>query len=309
MASYLARRCLQAVLTLFLVTVITFVLLHTMPGSSNIGWILLGRDATRARAAALDRQLGVNLPLPVQYVRWLITLVQGGGLAQNFQQVAPPTLEYLALGGGLALMVGILLAALQARHPRSTFDQLSSGAVYFLSTLPSFWIGLLLIYVFAMNFFWLPGSGPYPAPAAEGLRNWLFYMVLPVCTLAIPTVAGWSGLFRTAIEEALRSDYVRTAHAKGSTASRVLFGHALRNALLPIITVAGMSLATLFNNIVVLEMVFRMHGLGSTLIGALFSFDFNEAVDVVLVISIITAFGNLVADILYSLADPRIQFS
>ncbi|MDA8345267.1 MAG: ABC transporter permease [Thermaerobacter sp.] len=307
MGKYILARAVRAILTFFLVTVITFVLLHSTPG--DIGWILLGRHATLARAAALDRQLGLDLPLPVQYVRWLNMLIQGGGLGHNLSAAAVPTLEYLAFGGGFSLLVAVFLATLQARFPATKFDRFSSGAVYFASTLPSFWIGLVLIYVFAMQLLWLPGNGPYAAPAAEGPLHWLFYMVLPTIALVVPTVASWSGLFRAGVEEALRADYVRTARAQGYSELVVLFRYVLRNALLPIITVAGMSLPTLFNNIVVLEMIFHMNGLGSFLVGSLFSFNYNEAVDLILIISMITVGGNLLADVLYSVADPRVRYS
>ncbi len=307
MGMYLLRRVTRALITLFVVTVITFTILHTIP--ANIGWILLGKHATTAKAAALDRKLGLTLPLPIQYVRWLVLLIEGGGLLQNLSLVAPPTLEYLALAGGFALLVAVLSATLQALYPGSTLSRWLSAASYIVSTIPSFWIGLLLIYIFAMTLIWLPGNGPYPGPLSQGLVNWLVYMILPAVTLAMPTVAGWSAVFRTAIEEALGSDYVRTTRAQGYSEHRILVRHVLRNSLLPIITIAGMSLPALFNNIVVLELIFHMQGLGSALIGSLFAFNYGETVNLVLVIGMITVFGNLLADVLYAVADPRIRFS
>ena len=307
MTMYLIRRLGRALITLVLVTIITFTVLYTIP--ANIGWILLGRHATLAKAAALNKKLGLTLPLPVQYVRWLALLIEGGGLLRSLSLVAPPTLEYLGLAVAVALVIAVAVATLEALYPSSTASRWISSAMYVIGTIPSFWIGLLLIYVFAMTLIWLPGNGPYPGPLSEGFGNWLVYMILPTATLVMPTVAGWSVLFRAAIEEALGSDYVRTARAQGYSDLRVLFRHVLRNSLLPVITIAGMSLPAMFNNIVVLELVFNMQGLGSALIGSMFAFNYSETVNIVLIIGMVSVAGNLVADILYAVADPRIKFS
>lgn len=306
MGRYALRRVGEAVVTLLIVSVITFTLLHLLPG--NIGWILLGRDATAAKAARLDAQLGLTLPLPVQFLRWLRVLFEDGGLAAGLS-LAPSTLEFLAAGGGLALLLAVGLALLQARSPGSLFDRVSTALAYFFYTVPSFWLGLLLIYTLAINALWFPANGPYDAAPSQGLMNWLYYMTLPIITLALTTTASWSVYIRTAVEDALHSHYARTARAKGMTEERVLINHVLKNAALPIITLVGMSLPSLFNNLIVLELVYNMIGLGTGLIGSLESYNYGFAVDIVFAIALITVAGNLIADLLYALADPRIEFS
>ncbi|MDA8344854.1 MAG: ABC transporter permease [Thermaerobacter sp.] len=251
--------------------------------------------------------MGPDLPLPLQYLRWLNLLIQGGGLASGFS-LAPPTIELL-LGGGIALVLALGVALLQERVRGSFWDYAMGLIAYTLYTFPSFWLGLVLIYFFAFELFWLPGSGPYSGPGSAGLLRWAYYMVLPVVSIGLTTPATWSTHFGPAIEEAMQSDYVRTARSKGMSEGRILVRHVLRNALLPIITVMGMPFPSMFNNVIVIAWVFHMQGLGSGLLGSLIGMNYGAAVDLVFVISAVTVLGSLVADLLYAFADPRIQFS
>ncbi len=301
---YLLGRAVQVVLTLLAVSLLTFILLHTLPGSLPLE--MLGREATPARVRVLTRLLGVDLPLPLQYLRWIGLLLAPGELRQ-VTAIAVPTLELLALGGGVALMSSLSIASLQARLRGSLLDRALGIAAYVLYTLPSFWVGLMLVWIFADWFLLLPATGPLPA--GQSAASWWLRMILPVLTLALATIASWSTLFRAAIEDALRSDYVRTARAKGLGEREVLRRHALRPAALPVITVVGMSLPTMFNNVVAIEIVFSMMGLGSGLVGAISGLQFGVAGYLVLVIAAVTAVGSLIADMLYALADPRIQFA
>jgi len=301
-AQYLARRLLEAALAVLVVALLVFGLFHLMP--YNVAAILAGPRATAAQVAATAAALGLNLPLPLQFLRWLGDLASGGmALAV---QMAMPTLELLLLASAVGLALALGLAELQVRAPGSVWDRLAATAAYVLYTLPSFWVGFILIYFFAIELLWLPATGPTLDPASQ--RAWPLYMVLPVLTLALTTIATWSGGVRAAIEESLRSDYVRTARAKGASERRLFRRHILRNALLPVITTAGMSLPGLFNNIIAIEYLFAMPGLGAGLIGALIAFDFGTAVDLVVVIAVVTVLGSLVADVCYVLADPRIQY-
>jgi peptide/nickel transport system permease protein len=248
--------------------------------------------------------IGQNLPLPLQFLRWLGQLVSGGVYLAAAQ--AMPTLELLALGSALALVLALGLGWLQVRFPDSLLDRLANTLAFVLYTVPSFWIGFILIYFFAIDLLWLPAQGPSLNPTSQ--HQWLLYMILPVVTLALTTIATWSTGVRGAIDEALHSDYVRTARAKGASERVVFRRHVLRNVLLPLITTAGMSLPTLFNNVVAIEWLFSMQGLGSGLINSLVAFDFGTAVDLVFVIGAVTVLGSLAADLLYLLADPRIQY-
>lgn len=302
---YLMGRAVQLLLTLLVVSAATFLLLHMLPG--NLPLEMLGRQATPARVRLLARLLGVNLPLATQYTRWLGLLFSPGDLREVLS-VTLPTLELLSLGGGAALLTSLGLASLQARLRGSLLDRALGIVAYLFYTLPSFWVGLMLVWLFADMLPWLPATGPRPVPGQDVLSWWL-RMILPVATLALATVASWSTLFRAAIEDALRSDYVRTARAKGLSERQVVRRHALRPAALPVITVVGMSLPTMFNNVVAIEIVFSMAGLGSSLVGAIGGLQYGVAGYLVLVIAAVTAVGSLCADTLYAFADPRIQFA
>ncbi len=301
---YLAGRLMQVVLTLLGVSLVTFALVHAMPG--NLAQEMLGRQATPERVRQLTRLLGIDQPLPVQYLRWLGVLLSPAEL-RGLGAVTVPTLELLGIAGGIALFVALGVASLQARLRGSFLDRLLGIVTYALYTLPSFWVGLMLLWWFADWLLWLPATGPQPA--GQGVASWWLRMILPVLTLVLATVASWSTLFRAAIEDALRSDYVRTARAKGLSERQVLRRHALRPAALPVITVVGMSLPTMFNNVVAIELVFAMTGLGSTLVSAVWGLQYGTAGYLVLVIAAVTALGSLIADVLYAFADPRIQFA
>ncbi len=301
---FLTGRVLQVVLTLLGVSLVTFALVHAMPG--NLAQEMLGREATPERVRSLTRLLGLDQPWPVQYIRWLALLVSPSDL-RGLGALTVPTLELLGIAGSVALVVALGVASLQARLRGSRLDRGIGIAAYVLYTLPSFWVGLMLLWWFADWLLWLPATGPQPA--GQSVAHWWLRMILPVLTLVLATVASWSTLFRAAIEEALRSDYVRTARAKGLSEGQVLRRHALRPAALPVITVVGMSLPTMFNNVVAIELVFAMAGLGSSLVSAVWGLQYGMAGYLVLVIAAVTALGSLLADLLYALADPRIQFS
>ncbi len=301
-AVYVVRRLGEAALTLVAVSLAAFALLHLMP--YNIAAIMAGPKASPAQVAQVAAAIGQNLPLPLQFLRWLAQLVSGGVYLAAVQ--AMPTLELLALGSALALVLAVGLGWLQVRFPDSLLDRLATTVAFVLYTVPSFWIGFILIYFFAIDLLWLPAQGPSLNPASQ--HQWLLYMILPVVTLALTTIATWSTGVRGAIDEALHSDYVRTARAKGASERVVFRRHVLRNVLLPLITTAGMSLPTLFNNVVAIEWLFSMQGLGSGLINSLVAFDFGTAVDLVFVIGAVTVLGSLAADLLYLMTDPRIQY-
>jgi peptide/nickel transport system permease protein len=301
-ALYIARRLGEALITLLTVGLAVFLLLHLMP--YNVAAILAGPQASPSQVAQVAAAIGQNLPLPMQFIRWLGQLAAGGFYLAVGR--AMPTLELLALGSGLAMVAALGLGWVQVHLPDSLLDRVASSLAFVLYTLPSFWIGFILIYFFAIDLLWLPAQGPSLNPPSQ--QQWLLYMILPVVTLALTTIATWSTSVRAAIEESLRSDYVRTARAKGASERAIFRHHVLRNVLLPLITTAGMSLPTLFNNVIAIEWLFTMRGLGSGLIDALTAFDYGTAIDLVFVIGAVTVLGSLLADLLYLLADPRIQY-
>ena len=304
MTRYVVRRVLEAAFTLFVVSFATFLLLKAMP--YNLAALSAGPRATPEMVVQLAHEMGLDKPLPLQFLFWLRqTLSTGAALAATY---APPSLELLGLGSVVAALCAFAIAYVQAKRPNSLFDRGMSLITFVLFTFPSFWVGFVLIFIFGIQLLWLPAAGPNLDPSSQGFSNWILGMILPVATLALTTIATWTTYFRGAIEEALRSDYIRTARAKGLPENQVIVVHVLRNALLPAITIAGLSLPTLFNNVIVIEWIFGMPGLGSSLVLALTQFNYGAAVDLVVVIGAVTILGSLLADLLYAAADPRIHF-
>lgn len=304
MITYVLRRLRQALLTLIAISLVLFLLMKLYGGDP--GWIMLGHFATPAKVHKLDIELGVLQPWPVQYLDWLEMLF-AGGLSDTFS-ILPPTILYFVLGGGLGLALAVTVALVQARHPGTWLDHLTSIGSLVFYALPSFWLGLVLFLIFAVELEWLPLVPPGFHPGGQGPLGWTLAMVLPVLTLALTTVSAWAMHLRAAMEEALLSDYVRTARAKGLPERAVLRRHVLRSALLPLLTMVGMSFPVLLSNLIVLQQVFGLPGIGGMLEGAIYFRLFGMLLNVVLVIGVITILANLVVDVLAALSDPRVRF-
>jgi len=305
MTAYILRRVGQAIVTLFVVSVVLFVLIKLYGGDP--GWIMLGRSATPAKAYAVDLALGVLQPWPVQYVAWL-RLLFSGALASTFA-VLPPTILYFALGGGLGMVLAVLVALAQARRPGSWVDHVTTIGSLVFYAVPSFWLGLILFLVFAVTLGWVPLVPPGFLPGAQTPLGWALAWVLPIVTLALTTVSGWSMHLRAAMEEALLSDYVRTARAKGLPERRVLRRHVLRSAYLPLLTMVGMSFPVLLSNLIALQQTFGLNGLGGMFESAIALRLFGMLMNGVLMVGILAVGANLAVDILAALADPRVRFS
>lgn len=304
MMHYIVRRLLQAAVTLIVVSMLIFLLLHLWRGDP--GWIILGRRATPAKVHRLDAMLGVLLPWPVQYVRWL-QLLFAGELSSVFS-AALPTLFLLVSGGGLGLVLAMGVAILQARFPRSWVDHVTSVVSLTFYALPSFWVGFVLFLLFGIDLGWVPLVPPGYYPGAQSLTGWSLAMSIPVITIALTTISGWSMHLRAALEESLLSDYVRTARAKGLPEALIVRRHVVRSGFLPLLSMIGMSFPVLFSNLIAIEWMFQIAGVGFVLQVALATRAYGTVLDVVFVIGLITMMVNLLVDILSALADPRIRF-
>ncbi len=303
MTRYAARRIVQAVLSLIAVSIVIFLLMKLYPGDP--GSILLGRHATPAKVHALDLMLGLGLSWPQQYLLWL-RLLFAGGLSGAFA-VLPTTLLLLALGGGIGLAISVVIAIGQARFPGSWLDRLTSFLAQLFYSFPSFWLAALLFWWLGIERGWVPLVPP-GFQGNQGFGDWALSLVIPVVTVALTTVAGWSIHLRAAMEEALLSDYVRTARAKGQTERRVVRRHVLRNALLPLLSIMGMSFPVLLSNLIVVEGQMGMQGIGGALMGALYMRAYGLVLNLVMVVGIATVALNLLTDLLSAAADPRIRF-
>jgi len=306
MAVYVLRRLVQMVPVLFGITLIVFVLLRV---SGDPVVLMLPEDAPREQVEALRRSLGLDRPLPEQYQLFLRDLVRGDfgrsirygnqDVLQIVLERLPATLELAAAAILVALLVSVPAGVVAATRRRRLPDHAATTFSVLGEAMPNFWLGIMLILVFAVNLRFLPVSG----------RGTLAHLVLPAVTLGTGLAAVLTRLLRSSLIEALNQDYVRTAHAKGARPSVVLVKHAMRNALLGYLTVLGLQMASLLAGSVVTEQVFAWPGIGLLAVQAINSRDMAVVQAIVIVSSLVVMFANLVVDVLYAVIDPRIQYS
>jgi peptide/nickel transport system permease protein len=314
MGRYIIRRILLTIPTLILASMVIFLLLRLIPGDPAS--LVAGADATPEQVQAVRRDLGLNRPLPVQYVEWLGRILRGDfgrsliGKYDVWQQVKrayPATIELTLAAALLALAVALPLGLLAALHPRSWLDRAISAFNALAIGVPNFWLGILLILIFALHFPILPPGGrvPLDEDAIAGLKS----LVLPTVTLASGLAAVLTRFIRSAMLEVLSEDYVRTARAKGLRANAVVRRHALRNALIPVITVLGIQLGRLLGGAVIVEAVFAWPGMGRLVVQAITSRDYIVVQGTLLLLVTVFILINLLVDIAYGFIDPRVRVS
>jgi peptide/nickel transport system permease protein len=298
------RRLVLLVPTLLGVVTLAFAFLHLVPGDPVE--IMLGESAAATDVAALRHDLGLDRPLPAQYVRFIARAVRGdlgrsiafrAPVARVIADRYPATLELAGTALGLALLLAIPLGVVSAVRPRSAVDRLARLASLAGVCLPSFWFGPVLILVFSLRLGWLPTSGR-GAPGS---------LVLPAATLALGMGAILVRLTRASMLAALREDYVRTARAKGAPEWRVLAVHALRNALLPVTTVAGLQAGALLAGTIITETIFAWPGLGRLVVEAIDARDYPLVQGCVLAIGVTYVAVNTATDLLHRTIDPRLR--
>ncbi|MHB1523944.1 MAG: ABC transporter permease [Candidatus Dormibacteria bacterium] len=306
------RRVGQAIVVLIGVTVITFILLHLLPGSPVRA--ILGTRASPATIRQLNAELGFNKPLYVQYGLWVWNLLHFNlGFSYKLNQPVtaligqrlPKTLFLVGSSLVLAVIIAVPLGIWSAVHRNRADDYVLTGLSFIFYSMPTFLLGILLIILFNQTLNWLPFEAPqnqtYPWTDLNG-------MVLPVMTLTAVTVALFSRYMRSSMLEQMIQDYVRTARAKGVSNQSILMIHVLRNALIPVITLVGLSIGGIVSGAVVTEDVFNYPGMGLLYYNAAVSDDFPTLLGFVVVVALATVVGNLIADILYAVADPRIRY-
>ncbi len=315
MTAYIIRRLIQAVIVVFGVTIIVFIILHLLPGGPARA--LLGPRATPQAIHQFIVQNGYNLPLPVQYGRYVWHLLQGNlGYSYHYNQTVnsllaqdlPKSALLVGLSYIVALVIAVPLGILQAIRRNKPIDYTVTGAAFIGYSMPVFWLAFLLILGFAISFHLLPPEGPQGGTVGAVLQQPLG-LVLPVATLAIVTVALFSRFMRSAAIENMVQDYVRTARAKGVSEFSVLFRHVLRNSLIPIITLIGLSLPATLSGAVVTESVFNYPGMGLLFWTSAQNKDFPVLLGFTVVVGAATVVGSLLADILYAVADPRVRYT
>lgn len=312
MQRYLARRILVLLPTLFLASVLIFAIIQLAPGDP--ARMMLGTQAT-AEEVQLERQrLGLDRPIPVRYAIWLSDVARlnlgrsqanNRPVAQLVAEAFPNTLRLTLSALTLAVLIGFPLGILAAvQHNRRADFVVTSLSSLGLSV-PSFWLGILLILLFSVQLRWLPpsGVGDPGAPVFEGLR----FLVLPVVTIAVSNLAVFSRFVRSAMLEVLSADYVRTARAKGLAERLVIGRHALRNALIPVVTIVGIQFGRLLGGAVVTEAVFAYPGIGRLVVNSILNRDYPVVQATLMFVVLVFLITNIVVDLSYAYLDPRVK--
>ncbi len=320
LGSYLLRRLLQAVPLLIGVLVITFTLIHLAPGDPV--YILAGDGGDAAYYAQMHAYYGLDRSLPEQFVRYIGAMLRGDfGYSFSYQQPVyavilsrlPATLLLMVTALAISTIIGLALGVLGARHPHTALDHGILAVVLAAYSMPVFWLGQLLVIVFAVWLKLLPVQGMVSArgdySGVAYLIDLLQHLVLPAVTLGLLQLAVTARLTRTSVREALTEDFVRTARAKGLPERRVLFGHALRNALLPVVTVLGGQLGVMLTGAALTETIFAWPGLGRLLLDASLNRDYPLLMAIFILVAVTVVTANLLTDLAYALLDPRVRYN
>lgn len=316
MTSYVVRRLLDLTFVLFGVSILVFLMLRMIPGDAVD--IMLGAnvDITPERVAAIRDRLGLNEPFLVQYWNWFTGILQGDlgtsiwtgrPVTGEIMGRLPVTLEITFLALFLALILSFPLGVIAARARGSTSDAIVRIVTIIGLTVPSFWVGVLMLYFTSLYIPWWPSIG-YVSFFEEPWGN-LARMVMPVTAVALPMVAGLTRILRSSLLEVLSLDYVRTAKAKGLRQRSLLYKHALRNAMIPVLTVIGVQLGYLLSGVVVIEQVFAIPGLGRLIIGAINERNYPLVQGIILVVTAFFVLVNLAVDLAYAWIDPRVEYT
>jgi len=310
---YVAKRTLQAIGVVYVVATAVFVAVRSVPGDP--ARLVLGGDAGPDELAAVRAELGLDQPIHVQYYRWMADLARGDlgdsiytgqSVVTSIVNAAEPTLSIGLVGITIAILIAIPAGVVSATRRDQWEDYVATGVAFLGISMPSFWIGIVLLLTVGTAIPVIPSFGY--ASISEGVVPWLSHVILPATAVGLPYAGIITRMTRSSMLEVLSEDYMQTARAKGLPPRLVLFKHGLQNALMPVVTVAGILFALLLGGIVAVEMVFGVQGFGRLLIRSIERQDFPIVQGSVIVISIIFVFMNLVVDLLYMSINPKVKY-
>jgi peptide/nickel transport system permease protein len=312
---YIIRRVVQAIIVTLIVSIITFLLLHLVPGGEVRA--VLGIKASPEEIRNFSREWGFDQPLYVQYGKWLWQLLHGNfGFDIKFNApvstlmltALPRTLVLAIVGTGLGLLMGIPAGIFGAVRRGTVLDHTVTGIAFVGYGSPTFFVGLMLIQWFAIDLHIFPAEAPQ-ATSLGGILSQPLALILPLATYAFVAFALWSRFMRSSVLDNIVQDYVRTARAKGASESRVLWGHIFRNSLITIVTLLGLSLPVVLAGSIFIEFVFNYPGMGLLFLNAALNTDIQLMLAITVLSTILTIVGNLLADIGYAMLDPRVRYS
>jgi peptide/nickel transport system permease protein len=314
MGRYLAQRALQALVVLFVVSTLTFVMVNLAPGGPAI---MMTMDMTPDQQEALSRQLGLDQPLVVRFVKWTASALRADfgrsfGDRRRVNEVIAERLPLTLLLGGTALVLSILVGLpagiLSATRRYSVADHTVGFFSFIGLSIPAFWFAIILILLFSVRLRWLPASGVATIGGAFSLGDRLEHLILPTLVLATATLPNLVRFMRSALIEEMGQDYVRTARAKGLKGRRVLSHHAIRNALIPVVTVLGVLIPRLAGGAVITETIFGWPGMGQLAVTSTIGRDYPMVMAITVVVAIVVTISNLLVDVAYGWLDPRITY-
>ncbi|MCC6613665.1 MAG: ABC transporter permease [Anaerolineae bacterium] len=311
---YVLQRLLLAAVVVLGVTLVVFLIVQLIPGDP--ARVSLGMQTTEELVEARRERMGLNRPLLEQYGSWLVnaahgdfgdSLITGQPVADQIVRRLPATLQLAVLAIVIGMLIAFPLGILSAMRPNSALDVFASVISQLGVAVPDFWMAILLVLLFSSGLGWLPPSGY--TPIQDDFSGWLAHMILPALTAGLISASIQTRFIRSAMLEVLHQNYIKTAHAKGLSERVVISRHALRNALITIVTVVGLQVTALLSAVVVIEIVFNLPGLGRLALDAVLDRDYTLLQGSVFVMAFMVSLVNLAVDFTYFLLDPRIEFA
>ena len=312
MGRYIFKRLLQAAFVILLISVFSYFLMYLVPGDPV--YAVLGSDITREQYWAQYELMELDKPIIIRYLHWASRFIRGDlGSSFKYQttvasilaQRLPITMYLGAISLVISIIIGVFMGIICGTHRGKTADNILTVLANLGSVVPGFWLAVLGMYIFSMRLHVLPSYG-FTFPT-QGLSTSLKQTVMPVICLSVGSIAGMTRQMRSSMLEVIRQDYIRTARAKGLKETTVVMGHALKNAIIPVVTIIGLSLRNIVSGAVTIETVFAITGMGSLLVNSIIARDLPVIQACIMITSIMVALSNLIVDICYGYLDPRIR--
>lgn len=312
MARFIVKRLIQSVIVVFIVSVFTFLLTYLMPGDPV--YAMLGGDITREQYEIAYKEMGLDKPMYVRYVNWLMNILKGNfGMSYKYRMPVielikarlPVTMYFGILSIIISTVIGVILGILAATKRGKAIDTVITILANLGAVMPLFWLAVLGMSLFAMHLKWLPSYG-FTFPT-ENFSMSIKQTILPLFALSVGAVSGTTRQMRSSMLEVIQQDYIRTARAKGLKESQVITKHALKNAIIPIVTLTGMSFRNVVSGSASVEMIFSIAGTGQLLVNSVLSKDVATTQACILLVAVVVCIANLIVDISYGFIDPRIR--
>ncbi|HEX2979857.1 MAG TPA: ABC transporter permease [Anaerolineaceae bacterium] len=316
MGKYAIRRILQMIPLLIGISLVLFLVIQAAPGGPEQMMLQSGLTIDPAVIEAYRHRLGVDQPIYIQYFKWISSAVTGDlgisfattrPVAETIVERLPATFELMAVSFLLAALIAIPMGIYSALHQYSPFDLFATTGAFLGIAMPVFWFGLILQLIFSVKLGWLPVAGTETVGATSFIDH-IKHLILPSIVLSLHYIAVWSRYMRSSMLAVIRSDFIRTAHAKGLRERIVVFRHAVKNALIPVITIMALNLAALFSGAVITETIFAWPGIGRLFIQSMNSRDYPILMGILMMGSFMVVLFNLLADLVYGWLDPRISY-